>query len=67
VSTLRSDEKLGATAVSQPTFGGNLRKIWRVVFVVDRLSVGQHARMQDAGNQNAAYSYSIFRALAASL
>jgi hypothetical protein len=28
--------------------------LWPVVFVVDALSFGQHALMQDAGNQNAA-------------
>jgi len=32
----------------------NLRRIWRVVFIVDSLVLGQHALMQDTGNQNAA-------------
>ena len=40
--------------VSQSTFGWNLRRIWRVVFIVDSLVFGQHALMQDTGNQNAA-------------
>ena len=43
-----------ARSLSQPTFGWNLRRIWRVVFIVDSLVFGQHALMQDTGNQNAA-------------
>ena len=32
----------------------SLERIWRVVFVVESLLFGQHALMQDTGNQNAA-------------